>query len=153
MNYWNNLDARERLLLLVAGALIVVLAIFFLGVRPVLSAKTKAETAQSTALRDLEILQTNLPKLSGASAVAGTQPLDRNSVIQSVQINNLELSRIQPENNGALKLWFDEATTPQLYKFISDVTGTYAATVSSVQITRKNNGKVGATLTFTPAGA
>jgi len=153
MSFWQNLSSRERMLLGGAAALVAILAIFFLGVRPVLNAKANAETAQTAALRDLEILQTNLPKLSGVSASTGSQPFNRNAVMQNVQANSLELTRIQPESDGALKLWFDEATTPQLYKFMADVTGNYAAKITSVQISRKNNGKVSATLTLSPSGA
>jgi len=153
MSFWQNLSGRERMLLGVAAALLAILATYFLGVRPVLSAKAKAEMAQTTALRDLESLQNNLPKLSGTTATTGTTPFNRNNVIQLIQLNDLELARLQPENNGAIKLWFNEATTAQIYKLVADVTEQYAAKITSVQISRKSNGLVSATITISATGA
>lgn len=153
MNFWQNLSGRERMLLGLAAALFALLAAYFLCVRPVLAAKAKAEIAQTTALRDLESLQTNLPKLGGSSTKTGTEPFNRNSVIQIIQLNDLELTRLQPENNGAIKLWFNEATTAQIYKFVADITGKHAAKVTNVQISRKKNGQVSATVTISPTSA
>lgn len=137
------------------GAVALFVLIFFLGIRPVMNAKADAQRAQEIAQRDLDTVKKGVPFLSGASSNAntGTQPFNRNSVMQMVQRNGLEMSRIQPESSGALKLWFEDARSPQIFKFISDTTSTYAAVVSSTQITRKNNGLVNVTITFRPAGA
>jgi len=149
MKFWNGLDARERLLITIAGCLVLILAIWFLGVRPIMSAKSNAQTAQSMALRDLEIVQTNVSKLSsGSSVVSGTQPFDRNAVIQIAKTNNLNISRVQPENNGSLKVWFDEASSRQVFKFMSELTSEYAAQIAGVQMTRKDSGSINATITL-----
>lgn len=149
MNYWKSLDDRERLLLTIAGGLVFLLAIWFLAIRPVMSAKAKAETGQATALRDLEIVQANLPKLSAGPAVkAGSKPFNRNAVINLAKSHKLSISRVQPENDGSLKVWFDDARTPQVLKFMNAMTRDYAAAISIAQMTRKSNGKVSTTLTF-----
>ena len=151
MNYWKSLDDRERLLLMIAGALVFVLALWFLAFRPVMKAKAAAQTTQSMALRDLEIVQTNLPKLSGAqSAKTGSKPFNRNAVVNIAKSHKLAISRVQPENDGSLKVWFDDANTAQILKFMNVMTRDYAAAISIAQITRKNNGKVSTTLTFRP---
>ncbi len=149
MSFWNRLDARERLLITVAGCLLIILAIWFLGVRPIMAAKQNAQLAQSTALRNLEIVQTNIPKLSSSvSKTTGTQPFDRNAVIQIAKANGLNISRVQPENNGSLKVWFDETSSNQIFKFISELTSEYSVQVSGVQMTRKESGTINTTLTL-----
>ncbi len=149
MNYWKSLDDRERLLLMVAGALVFILALWFLAIRPVMKAKTSAQTAQTMALRDLEIVQTNLPKLGGGkTSKTGSKPFNRNAVINLAKSHKLAISRVQPENDGSLKVWFDDANTRQVLKFMNSMTGEYAAAISIAQITRKNNGKISTTLTF-----
>ncbi len=152
MSFWNGLDARERLLITIAGILLGVLALWFLGIRPVINAKADAKTAQTTALRDLEIVKSGLPKLGGGTASTGTQAFDRNAVIRTAESAGLNLSRVQPENGGALKIWFDEASTSQIYKFLTDLTATYAVSVSSAQMTRKSSGTVNTTITLQPVG-
>lgn len=154
MNYWNNLAPRERWLLGSAVSLLLVMAILFLVVRPILDSKTKAERAQESAQSELALVQKNLSLLSGGGAVStGTQPIDRNAIYQTAQSNGLEMSRFQPERDGAMKVWIEEASSPQIFKFISDTTSTYAATVSAAQITRKDGGKINVTITFRPLGA
>jgi len=153
MNYWNNLVPRERLLLASAGTLLLVAALFFFAVRPVLQAKASGSIAQSSALQDYENLQANVSGLSATSTASiGTKPLTRNAVIQGVGTRNLELSRIQPEAGGAFKIWFDQATSQQVFGFVSDMTGNHAAVVAAVQLSRKKDGTVSATLTIRPVG-
>jgi len=153
MNYWNNLSDRERWLLGTAGSLLFLLAVFFLVMRPVVGAKTRAERAQVNAQKELTLVKQGLPFLSGGTtSVTGSQPFDRNSVMKVVQSSGLEMSRIQPENDGALKVWFEEATSAKVLQFISDTTSTYAATISAAQINRQQNGLVNATITLRPVG-
>jgi len=154
MTYWNNLSGRERLLLGSALGLILILAIVFLLIRPVLSSKDSAERAQSNALRDLQTVQQGLPSLTGQAGVkTGTQPFNRNAVIQNVNRSGLELTRVQPESDGALKIWFEEAPAPQILKFLSDMQSAYAVKISDVQLTRKDGGTVSATITLKPVSA
>lgn len=154
-DYWKNLAPREQKLLGLLGVVAPIVLVFFLGVRPVMNAKASAERSQEVAQRDLQAVQKGIPFLTGgdSSAATGTQPFDRAAVMQMVQRNGLEMSRIQPENNGSLKLWFEDTTSPRIFKFISDTTSTYAAVVSSAQITRKNDGLINVTITLRPTGA
>jgi len=154
MEYWNNLAARERWLLGTALTLLTIMAVAFLVVRPVLDSKTRAERAHASAQSDLTLIQKNLPLLSGAGTLTtGTQPINRNALLRTAQANGLEMSRLQPENEGAIRVWFEEVTSQQVFKFVSDTTSTYAAMVSAAQITRKKDGKINVTLTFRPVGA
>lgn len=154
MNYWNNLAPRERWLLGGAVSLLLIMGLFFLVVNPILNSKTRAERAQESAQSDLVLIQKNLPLLSGgSSAVTGTETIDRNGIYTTAQSNGLEMSRFQPERDGAAKVWIEEATSAQVFKFVSDITSRYAATVSAAQITRKEDGKVNVTITFRPLGA
>ena len=151
MNFWNRLDGRERLLISIAGFLVAILALWFLGIRPIMSAKANALNAQTMAIRDLEIVQTNLPKLSGKSASAtGTQTFDRSAVLRLAKANQLTVSRVQPENNGSLKFWFEDAPSTQIFKLMSELSSDYAVTIGAVQMSRKDNGTVSATLTLEP---
>jgi len=49
-----------------------------------------------------------------------------------------------------MKVTFEQVTSQQFFKFLADTTATYAATVSAAQITRKDNGKINAVVTFRP---
>ncbi len=152
MNFWQNLAPRERLLIGIAAGLLAILALWFLAVRPVMTAHENAKTAQELALADLEIVQKGAVKLGGTS-IGNRQPFDRNAVIRTAQTQSLNLSRVQPENDGALKVWFEDAGSAQLYKFLSDITSGYAAEITNAQISRKNNGTVNAAITLKPIGA
>ncbi len=151
MNYWNNLDVRERWLVGTALGLVLMLAVVFLLVRPIMENKTKAERAQVNAQSDLALIQKHKGLLSGKSTGSGTLKMDRNSLFQTAQANSLEMTRLNPEADGAMKVWFEESSSQQVYKFIVDTTSKYAATVSSAQFTRKKDGKVSVVLTFRPS--
>lgn len=151
MNYWNNLEARERWLVGSALSLVLILAMVFLVIRPILDSVAKAERAQFNAQSDLALIKKHQSLLSGKSTGTGTLKMDRNSLYQTAQANNLEMTRLNPEADGAMKVWFEETSSQQVYKFIDDTTSKYAAIVSSAQFTRKKGGKVSVVLTFRPS--
>ena len=154
MSFWNNLEPRERLLLGGAATLFIIIGVFLLGIRPILSAKANATDSHNTAMRQLETLQAKLPAITqNAQSNRGTQAFNRNAVLQTVRGRSLDLSRIEPVGEGGLKIWFDEATSVQVFGFLNDLTSTYAAKVTSVQMSRKANGLISATLTIQSTGA
>jgi len=151
MSYWNNLEARERWLVGTALGLVLILAMVFLLIRPIMDGKSKAERAQINAQSDLALIQKHRSLLSGKTTSTGTLKMDRNSLFQTARANNLEMTKLNPESDGAIKVWFEESSSQQVYKFIVDTTSQYAAVVSSAQFTRKKNGKVSVVLTFRPS--
>lgn len=154
MDYWKNLSGRERWLMGIMISLLLIMAVVFLAVRPVLQSKIKAERAQTSAQSDLQLVKQNLSLLSGgATSTTGTQPIDRNGIYRMAQSNGLQMNKFQPERDGAMKVTFDDVSSQQVFKFVVDTTATYATTVSAAQITRKDEGKVNVTITFRPLGS
>ena len=148
MSFLDDRTPRERLLILTALGLAVLLIGWMLIVRPLTQAHDTAVLAQSKAVRDYDLVQRGLPYLTQTRS--DRQAFDRNAVIATARDINISISRVQPENDGDLKVWFEDSTSDQVYAFLNRLTDTYNAGVELVQMNRRPNGQISAQITLRP---
>jgi type II secretory pathway component PulM len=149
MKMLETLSPRERMLIYIGGALAITFAIWQFGINPVLSGKANAETKSIAAKRDLDIVTSGLSRLGAVSAtpkLAFESPL----IISAAQSQGLVISRTQPERDGATALWFTDANSADIYRFLDTISKTYQVDISRVQMTRSVSGKVDAQVTLAP---
>ncbi|MEE9346889.1 MAG: type II secretion system protein GspM, partial [Robiginitomaculum sp.] len=110
MNFLKSQSPRERGLIYGAMALLLLLGIWQFAIKPVLKSGDVAERAQSHALRDFAIVRDGAGALGANSAQTGARkPFDRKAIIDIARSASLPISRVQPQSDTVIKVWFDDA--------------------------------------------
>ena len=148
MSFFTDRSSREQLLLAVAALLMVLMAGWMFIIRPMGQAYAAAVQAQSKAVRDFDLVQRGLSYLTQTRT--DRQPFDRNALIATAREVNISISRVQPENDGDLKVWFEDSTSDQVYTFLNRLTGSYNAAIELVQMNRRPGGQISAQITLRP---
>lgn len=149
MKVLEALSQRERFLIYMGGAIAIAFAVWQFGINPIVSGKAKAEVKSIAAQRDLEIVTLGVNRL-GALRSAPRKTFESPLIIRAAQAQGLVISRTQPERDGGMGLWFTNANSADLYRFLETITQTYQVQISRVQMTRSSAGKVDAQVTLVP---
>lgn len=142
---------RERAMVFGAAALIAIFVIWQFALKPVLTAKETAARNQSAAIRDYVIVRDGVSAISNNATRSAGAPFDRTAVLSTARAINLSLSRLQPDSNGAIRIWLDDSQSTKVFAFLNTLTTDYAAQISRVQISRNDDGTVSAQITVQAA--
>lgn len=147
-SWWDEREPRERLLLLTLAAIAAVFVLIFAVVLPLQNAGDQAERDLEQAQTDLRLVQRVAPNLSTGSA--DRLPFDRSALVQAATNRNVRIARIQPDENGALAVWIDDAPTLPLYGLFDDILTDYAATMERASVSANGDGTLSAQFTLRP---
>ncbi|GHA87183.1 hypothetical protein GCM10009069_08100 [Algimonas arctica] len=143
-SWWDGREPRERLLLAVLSALVAVFLILFAVVLPLQATTSKAQSDLLRAKANLALVS----RLSPDQGTAGPRaPFDRSVLITVARAQNVKLTRVQPDGDGAFSVWIDEAETQALYGFFNDLIGAYTVTLDRVVVSTDANGRLSAQFT------
>lgn len=144
--WWFSRSARERALILAAGGLTALALLWFAAFAPALAARAQAQRAYLTAAdlyaemtagaRAAAQLRAAAPE--AASGPADDQPL-RTAAGLAARDLGLEISRIQPGENGAIAFVFDAADPQDLFRWVERLETRYGAPAAMVTM-RRNDG-------------
>lgn len=151
MSLLDSRTPRERALIYGAILLFAGLGLWQFGVKPVLDNKARAEQSLLSAKRDMRIVQAGLPKMGSVSTQSrGAAPFDRPALIETARTAEIAISRVQPGADNSLQVWFEDAPSLSIYKFMNDLRAQYDVSIERVQLTRRESGRVSAQLTLKP---
>ena len=139
-DFWEARDARERLLLLIAGALTIAFVLFQFIWTPAQDFRSRAERGLATASSDLELV-----RQSTAVAIDQSRPETLNTPLQSVvtdmaTVYGLTISRIEPSQNDALTLWFEAVAPTAIYAWLVDLENSHGVKVQKASIRLTQDG-------------
>jgi len=143
---WDERELYEKVVMAGLGAAIILAALFFIAVKPVLVSHETAQTQATKALRDYEIVSRALPQL-GQSGTRPDIPFSRAALISAAQREDIRLSRINPDADS-LTVWIDDVETVKLYRLINTLMTQNGAELSRASITADNNGLLSAQITL-----
>lgn len=120
--WFAELAPREKLLLVLAG-LLTVLVIGWLAVaRPILAANAEARTRQSASARALDVVATGLPLLSRDAAAPGGAAMEsgdmRRQVTAAAQQTGLLLTQLRSEEDGAVSVVLRDVDPRLVFAFL-----------------------------------
>lgn len=147
MTWFNSREPRERVLLLILAALLVVFIAWFALTR---ESGPDGSDALEAAQTDREFWLRAAPRLETEGTSGERAEFTRGALIEAARKRGVDLSRVQPQAGGGLTLWVEDASTPAFYAVIQDMVTVYAVDVQSALITAAPSGGVNAQLTFTP---
>jgi len=143
---WDERELYEKIVMAGLGVTIVLAALFFFAVKPVLTSHETAEAQATKAVRDYEIVSRAIPQL-GQGTTRPSIPFSRAALISAAQREDIRLSRINPDAES-LTVWIDDVETVKLYSLINTLMTQNGAELSRASITADNNGLLSAQLTL-----
>lgn len=148
MSWFNNREPRERVLLMILAALLVIFVGWFALTR---ESGPDPDIALSEAQIDRELWLRAAPRLGGGSGGDSTrETFTRGAIINLARSRDVALTRVQPQNDGSLTVWIDDVGTGPLFGLMQSVTRDYAVDLQSVMINRTPNGALNAQFTLMP---
>ncbi len=148
--WWNAREAREKLLIAVAGLLTLTLAVWQFVLVPSSAFRDTQRRAFGQALSEHAFVV-------AASRATGNanEPATRDQPLQSVlsttsDLYGLTMSRILPADENGLNVWFDSAEPALLYAWIGELERQHGVRVQRAVMRRNPEGtQVNANFFFT----
>jgi type II secretory pathway component PulM len=150
--WWDARTAREKVLLLGAAALAAVIVYWQLLFTPLHQAAEDAQRRHAVAVADLRAVEAARAALDAAPAQAPRISSVR-AELRSAADAGLVLSRMQPEANGAVTVWFEPAPAPVLFGWIAQLSRERGVSVSRIAVEQAGEGRVQAQATFVAGGS
>jgi type II secretory pathway component PulM len=121
--WFAELAPREKLLLMVAGLLTVIVIGWLAVARPILAANAEARTRQNASARALDVVATGLPLLSRDAAAPGQGPAMesgdmRRQVTAAAQQTGLLLTQLRSEEDGAVSVVLRDVDPRLVFAFL-----------------------------------
>lgn len=158
--WWNNMAPRERLLILVAGVLTVIVIGWQFVLAPSLSARAEASTRLQEADRTLSRIQESyiLQRALGAASPSNARPTSANiedfkaSVTESAAGLGLAISRLQGNDSNNVRLVFEDADPRLVFRWLEDIQANYSSQVTRFNMEQAGSGLVRVTVDIVPGG-
>lgn len=148
IGWWEARDGRERILLGVMAALIFVFGAWLLLTRE--GVEVAPDVALAEAQTDRELWLRAKSRLGAGASLGVKQPFSRGVLIDRARARGVELSRVQPQTDGALGVWADGTRTQTVYALLVDMTENYAVTITDVFFATSADGTLNAQFTLSP---
>ena len=126
-----------------------VFAVWLLIVTPILNAKAQALRQKDIAANNYQIVKNGVTYL-GAGESQAKKPMDQTEFVQEARKAGMALTRIQPETDGALRVWFEPVIATKVYTFLQTLSQNYAVSLTQIQIDQTEGGLVDVQMTLSP---
>ncbi|GJL90726.1 type II secretion system protein GspM [Hyphococcus sp.] len=141
--WWNNLSARERIMLAIAASLAGVLLVTFAILRPLADLRANADQRAKAARSGYELTATAAAVAGGtASGAEDNQTPLRQAVIATASAAGIELIRIGTETDGQLEIQAAQVSGDVFFAWLSQLQTTYGASIAFADIARGEAGLV-----------
>lgn len=149
--WWEARTPRERLILGVAAALLIV-TVYWLGLlRPLQAAARAAELRSVAAIREAQALEAAAGRLAAPTAQPNSQGI-RAPVLELAAAAGLTLSRLSPEGDGGLTVSVEPAPSGAVFGWIARLAQERGIDVSRLTVEQTADKRVIAQATFVERG-
>ena len=160
MSWWQNLESRDRQILLVGGVLLIIILLYVMVWEPL--DKSVRELDRGVDARRVTLQWMNEAATEIKSLQAGAQPVGEGlggrsllSVVdQAARQAGLgpSLKRVEPEDKDKVRVWMEKVPFDKLVTWTGGLTRQYGVTVNSIRIERLDDpGLVNARVTLEEA--
>lgn len=143
--WWNDLSAREQVMLMALGAVAALFVILQFTVRPLADWRTDAARQAEQARDGFEMVAAAAAQgaVSGQQAPRAQTPL-RQALTQSAAAARIDLVRVGAEANGQIEVQPEDVPGDRLFRWLATLQSQYGVTVAFADISRAENGAVNA---------
>ncbi len=141
--WWHDLSARERMMVMIAGALAGVLLLSLGLVRPLADWRAAADRQASSARDAYELTAAAAAVAGGAQqgAPLSQTPL-RDALVRTTNTAGIQLVRIGTENNDQIEVQIEPVDGDVFFDWVADLENRYGATLAFVDIGRGQAGEI-----------
>lgn len=138
--WFNNLESREQLMLVVCGFFVLIYLLYQLLWSPIVDKRDKLQLQNQAVMESLGNVR-NLAaeyKALKQSGAAGKSPVGANLsriVDTSVARNQLKMNRFQPSSSGDVQVRFENAVFNNIVAWLYELETDYAIDVKELSIT------------------
>lgn len=154
---WHARPPREQMLLSVLGALLIGLGYWLLVLAPARAGAQAARDRYVAASESLMEVEAGVARISGLSGVAantgpGNAGSLRAELARSAEAAGLKITRLQPDNDGAVAVWLEPAPPPAVFAWIGGLYRDGGISVKRLSLAKGENGLAQAQIAFGPPG-
>jgi type II secretory pathway component PulM len=155
--WWELREPRERLLIMLAALLTIVVLVQQFLIRPLLSAQVEARTLHERAAETLDIVAADAQAIAAARLVTPTGVLSRQALTGDAlraaltglaAQRGLEISRLQTTPDGGFSINMENADPQLFFEWLAEAEAAFGAQTQSASITKATNGQVRITIDF-----
>ena len=148
--WWTNLEARERLLIALAGLLTALVVIWQFVFVPSMSALAEARADLEESDRDLSRIQEAYmqKRAQGAAAPTNARPTSASiedfkaAVTGSADDIGLSIARLQGDNETSVRLVFENADPRLVFLWLEEVQAKHSGQVTRFNMEQAGGGQV-----------
>lgn len=154
MNWFNNLNSREQMIVALTGIVGIAAAAYLFVVEPLTKGIADRRVSVQAQENDLAWMkqQAAIVKTTGKSAGGARRPMEKapylllDEAIRRARIKAPE--RVEPAGNQGAKAQFTEVEFDKLIRVLGELEQNYGLAVKTMNITRKSDGLVSARLSL-----
>ena len=147
IQWFKTRSGREQILVGAMLALACVFGAYQFVFSPINTAHTSATARAFKANADLKSISQSAFKLGTGAAVGDRPAFDRGQLLKVSADYGLSISRVQPQSNAQIQVWFDAVKAQDLFRLIAALETEYAAKIVRLKVDRQQGGRVSAQLT------
>ncbi|MGI9301161.1 MAG: type II secretion system protein GspM [Gammaproteobacteria bacterium] len=144
--WWDSLQARERMIVTVLGGVVALVVVYFILLRPLADARARlrADTkSQQATLAWMQQAGQEIQQLRRQSSAGGASA-NRSMlsiVDSSAKKSGLRkpITRMEPDGDNAVKLWVDDAEFDALVRWLGELQRTFAVQVGRASFSRTDS--------------
>lgn len=125
LQFWKLREPREKILIMVAGALSVLVLLWFGVAGPLYEGNVNARKDLQQAIADKTLIEQSLANvtLGKQAPIGAATDFDtfRSDVTRIAQQKGLAISRLQGNADGSLQLVFNDASPSELFLWLEEI--------------------------------
>lgn len=149
-NWWSGLEARERLLIMVAAMLTAIVLVWQFVLVPTLNTRAEARATLEESDRTLSRIQENYmrKRAQGAASPANVGPAVASiedfkaRVTGAASDMGLSIARLQGDNTTYVRLVFENADPRMIFLWLEDIQAKHNGQVSRFNMEQAGGGRV-----------
>lgn len=138
LSRWQQLNLRDRTMLIVLGVALVLYLLYQMAWRPLAEANERLRLQNAAAAQSLATvmqLAAEYGELRRNSAQNQSQGQNLAQVVdQTVAANNLHMSRFQPGSNGDVQVRLDNAPFDQVVRWLNQLESAHAVNIKEMAV-------------------
>ena len=156
MAWWDTREPREKLLIALAGLLLVVAVLQQALVHPLLAAHAEARGKHDRAVQVLDIVASNSQAIEArrmSSVASPVQPTLTGDALRAALTalaaqRGLDVSRLQTTSGGGFSISMETVDPQQFFEWLSEAEALFGADVQNAVVNSASDGQVRVTIDF-----
>lgn len=142
---WQERSEREKIMLAGLGGVLALVILFQFLWQPLMNFRASSARSYEAARAvyaevDADAVAAQALKARESTRTAVDRGSLRSIITRTARAADLSLSRLEPDENGTLSVWFGEARSPKLHGWIASLYENHGIVVTKANLDRRDDG-------------